>query len=403
NRHNRRHILLALDYYDEEINRGVAEYARRAGWILNDIIGHDGRIPSQWHGDGVIALLNHPKGRLAKFISRTKVPVVDMVDEVPDINCSRVLADNVTIGRTGAEHLLSIGLDHLAFFQLGDANVERERMDGFRHAVEIAGKHFYHLDFSQVARDLAQTLDPTPWLVEQISKLPRPLGVMAQYDRNAQYVIQAAELASMLVPHDVAVVGVDNDTISCELGLLPMTSVDRRRHDHGFEAAALLDRLISGEKPPQGAILIAPGPVVVRHSTNIFAVDDPHLVRAIRFISEHFREPLAVEDVVAASGTQRRRLYELFEQKLGRAIKSEILRCRLNEARRLLTTTHSKLFAVATKSGFRDEYHLSRVFKAETGLSPGQFRRNSGEARGRGFVKKAGNPTTGASSRGKPG
>ena len=376
NVYSRRHILLALDYYDEEINRGVAEYARRAGWILNDIIGHDGRIPSQWHGVGVIALLNHPRGRLAKFIGHTKVPVVDMVDEVPDINCSRVLADNVTIGRTGAEHLLSCGIEHLAFFQLGDANVERERMDGFRRAVETAGKHFHHLDFSQVSRDLAQTLDPTPWLAGELAKLPRPMGIMAQYDRNAQYVIQAAELASLLVPHDVAVVGVDNDMISCELGLLPLTSVDRRRHDHGYEAAALLDRIISGEKPPNDPILVAPGPVVVRQSTSIFAVDDPYLVRAIQFIAENFRRSLSVEDVVTASGTQRRRLYELFEKNMGRPIKSEILRCRLNEARRLLSTTHFKLSAVAVKCGFRDEYHLSRAFKAEIGLSPGQFRRN---------------------------
>lgn len=376
NRYTRRHILLALDYYDEEINRGVAEYARRAGWILNDIIGHDGRIPSRWNGDGVIAILNRPKGPLVKFISHTKVPVVDMVDEIPEIKVAHVLADNLAIGRTGAEHLLSCGFEHLAFFQLADANVERERRDGFQSAVETAGKHFYHLDFSKLSGDVAQTPDPTPWLAEQISKLPRPLGIMAQFDRNAQYVIQAAELASLIVPQEIAAIGVDNDMISCELGLLPLTSVDRRRHDHGFEAAALLDRLISGEKPPKGPILIAPGPVVVRQSTNIFAVDDPHLTRTIRFIAEHFREPLSVEDVVAASGTTRRQLYELFEQKLGRAIKSEILRCRLNEARRLLTTTQLKLFAIASKSGFRDEYHLSRVFKAETGLSPGELRRS---------------------------
>jgi len=376
NRYNRRHILLALDYYDEEINRGVAEYARRAGWILNDIIGHDRRIPRKWSGDGIIALLNDPAGPLARFISRTKTPVVDMVYEAPEIKVARVLADNRAIGHAGAEHLLSCGFEHLAFFQLGDANVERERMDGFRCTVKTAGKHFYHLDFSGLTSNAPQTLDPTPWLAGKLAKLPHPLGIMAQYDRNAQYVIHAAELASLMVPNDIAVVGVDNDIISCELGLLPLTSVDRRRHDHGFEAAALLDRLISGEKPPKGPILVAPGPVVVRQSTNIFAVDDPHLVRALRFIAEHFREPLSVEDVVVASGTTRRQLYELFEQKLGRAIKSEVLRCRLNEARRLLTTTHSKLFTIATKSGFRDAYHLSRVFKAETGLSPGELRRS---------------------------
>ena len=375
-RYSRRHILLALDYYDEEINRGVAEYARRAGWILNDIIGHDGRIPSHWIGDGVIALLNHSRGRLAKFVSHTKVPVVDMVNEVSEIEVARVLADTRAIGRTGAEHLLSCGFEHLAFFQLGDASVERERMDGFQQAAASAGKHVYHLNFSKLSRDMAQTLDPTVWLAEHISKLPRPLGIMAQYDRNAQYAIQAAELASLMVPNDIAVVGVDNDIISCELGLLPLTSVDRRRHDHGFEAAALLDRLISGEKPPKSPILVAPGPVVVRQSTNIFAVDNPQLTRAIRFISENFREPLSVEDVVAAAETTRRHLYELFEQKLGRGIKSEILRYRINEARRLLTTTQLKLFTVATKSGFRDECHLSRVFKTEAGLSPGELRRS---------------------------
>ena len=376
NVYSRRHILLALDYYDEEINRGVAEYARRAGWILNDIIGHDRRIPRKWSGDGIIALLNDPVGPLARFISRTQTPVVDMVYEAPEIKVARVLADNRAIGHAAAEHLLSCGIEHLAFFQLGDAHVERERMIGFRRAVESAGKHFYHLDFSGASSDLPQTLDPTPWLAGELAKLPHPMGIMAQYDRNAQYVIQAAELASLLVPHDVAVVGVDNDMISCELGLLPLTSVDRRRHDHGYEAAALLDRIISGEKPPNDAILVAPGPVVVRQSTSIFAVDDPYLVRAIQFIAENFRRSLSVEDVVTASGTQRRRLYELFDKKLGRPIKSEILRCRLNEARRLLSTTQFKLSAVAVKCGFRDEYHLSRAFKSEIGLSPGQFRRN---------------------------
>jgi len=377
NRYNRRHILLALDYYDEEINRGVAEYARRVGWILNDIIGHDGRIPSQWNGDGVIAILNRAKGPLVKFVSHTRVPVVDMVDEVPEIKVARVLADNPAIGCTGAEYLLSCGFEHLAFFQLGDAQVERERRDGFRRAVQAADKHFYHLDFSSVSRDSDRMLDPTPWLAAELGRLPTPLGVMAQYDRNAQYVIQAAEMASLIVPQEVAAIGVDNDMISCEMGLLPLTSVDRRRHEHGFEAAALLDRLISGEKPPRGPILIAPGPVVVRQSTNIFAVDDSHLVRAIRFIAEHFREPLSVDEVVTASGATRRQLYDIFEQKLGRAIKSEILRYRLNEARRLLTTTDAKLFTIARRSGFRDEYHLSRMFKAETGLSPGQIRSNA--------------------------
>ena len=376
NVYSRRHILLALDYYDEEINRGVAEYARRAGWILNDIIGHDRRIPRKWSGDGIIALLNDPVGPLARFISRTKTPIVDMVYEAPEIKVARVLADNRAIGHAAAEHLLSCGIEHLAFFQLGDAHVERERMLGFRRAVNSSGKHFYHLDFSGTSSDLRQTLDPTPWLAGELAKLPRPMGIMAQYDRNAQYVIQSAELASLLVPHDVAVVGVDNDMISCELGLLPLTSVDRRRHDHGYEAAALLDRIISGEKPPNAPILVAPGPVVVRQSTSIFAVDDPYLVRAIEFIAENFRRSLSVEDVVTASGTQRRRLYELFDKKLGRPIKSEILRCRLNEARRLLSTTQFKLSAVAVKCGFRDEYHLSRAFRSEIGLSPGQFRRN---------------------------
>lgn len=368
--------MLAVDYYDEEMRRGVAEYARRAGWILNDIIGHDGRVPRQWTGDGVIALLNHPEGPLAQFVKQLTTPVVDMVCEVPEVRVARVLADDLGIGRTGAEHLLSCGFEYLAFFQLGDAHVERERLAGFRRAVEAAGKHFFHLDYSNVLGHHVQTLDPTPWLADKIGKLPRPVGVMAQYDRNAQYVIQAADMASLPVPHDVAVVGVDNDMISCELGLVPLTSVDRRRHDHGYEAAALLDRIISGERPPENPVFIAPGPVVVRQSTSILAVEDPHLARAIRFISEHFRERLTVQDVVAASGTQRRRLYELFNKHLGAPIKYEILRCRINEARRLLCTTGLKLSAVADQCGFRDEYHLSRAFKAETSLSPGQFRRN---------------------------
>jgi LacI family transcriptional regulator len=371
-------VMLAIEWLDYELNLGVAEFARKKGWIIEDVVSHTGQPDPDWTGDGIIALLRHPKSELVKFVRSAQVPVVDLVNEIPEIDVPRVLADNVAIGRVAAEHLLSCGLHHFAFVNLWNSHVEQERMAGFRAAVEEAGRQFYAIDRDPKAANKghSQTLE---WIRDRIVALPKPLGAMGQHDREALYIIQACQMAGLHVPEEVAVVGSDNDPILCELGPVPMSSVDNRRRNQGYEAAHLLDRLINGEPAPKEPIRVPTGPVILRHSSEVLAVPDPDLSRALRFIAEHYRKPITVQDVVEHVDVTRRRLYMLFEEHLGRPIHAEILRRRLDLARNLLVTTTNKLFAVARACGFSDAQQFTRVFTREIGIAPSRYRHAQGQ------------------------
>lgn len=372
-----RRVILAMEWLDYELNVGIAEYARGAGWIIDDTPSHTGRPPRDCYGDGIIALLRHRDSEIVRFVKSATVPKVDLVAELPEIDVPRVLADNVAIGRAGAEHLLSCGLHHLGFFNLWDSHVEQERMAGFREAVLEAGRTFHAVEFHGLARKRADVPHMLQWLQGQLRKLPKPIGMMGQHDREAGYILQACEQAHLRVPEEVAIVGSDNDPLLCELGAVPLSSVDNRRRDQGRKAASLLDRLMNGEPPPTEPLRVPAGPVIVRYSSELLAVPDEDVSRALQFIAANYTKPIHVQDVVRHVETTRRRLYLLFEQHLGRPIQAEILRRRLDLARRLLLTTQDKLYSIARACGFRDAQQLTRVFTREVGIAPLYYRKQN--------------------------
>ena len=281
-RARRPRVLLGMEWLDYELNFGVAEFARKHGWIIDDVVSHTGQPDPDWNGDGIIALLRQPKSELVKFVRGATMPVVDLVNELPEFGVPRVLADNHAVGRVAAEHLLSCGMHHFAFVNLWNSHVEQERMAGFRGAIEQAGRAFYAIEQKRQCRGHVQVLE---WIRDELVPLPKPLGVMGQHDREAIYIIQACEMAGLHVPEQVAVVGSDNDPVLCELGPVPLSSVDNRRRNQGYEAAKLLQKLMDGGPAPSQPIRVPTGPVIVRYSSEVLAVSDPDLSCALRFIA----------------------------------------------------------------------------------------------------------------------
>jgi LacI family transcriptional regulator len=373
--------MLAMEWLDYELNMGIAEYALGAGWLIDDVATHTGQPLETWKGDGIITLLRHRGSELTRFMRSTTIPVVDLVGELADIDLPRVMADNVAIGRTAGEHLISCGLHHLAFLNLWDSHSEQERMEGFRQAVEEAGRVFHPILFHSGQSTMKNSQEMFAWLQDQLLALPKPLGTMGQSDREAMYIIQACELAGLRIPEEVAVVGSDNDPLLCELGPVPLSSVDNRKRDQGFRAAKLLDELIAGTPAPTSPIRVPSGPVIVRQSSEVLAVPDPDLSKALKYIAEHYsRQSISVQEVVRHVDITRRRLYSLFEEHLGRPIHAEILRRRLDLARRLLLTTRQKLYAIARSCGFQGAQQLTRVFTRELGIPPSRYRQREGHA-----------------------
>ena len=197
---------------------------------------------------------------------------------------------------------------------------------------------------------------------------------MAQYDGEANDVCRACESVGLRVPEDVAVVGVDNDPIYSQLGPVPLTSVESNRRLAAYRAAELLDRVMQGERWPEKILRIAPEGAVVRQSSDILAVEDLHVSKALRFIHGHFTRTITVDDIVQHSGISRRGLYNRFERIVGHPIYEELMKQRLDLAKRMLRETDHKLQLIADECGLVDAERLSKSFKRFCGLSPVEYR-----------------------------
>ena len=176
------------------------------------------------------------------------------------------------------------------------------------------------------------------------------------------------------MPDEVAVIGVDNDELLCDLASPPLSSVIPDAHGAGYAAAARLDRLMAGKKVTPMAELISPLGVASRHSTDALALDDRAIVRAVRMIREHACEGINVSDVLRAVPLSRRVLEQRFQKLLGRTPREEILQVRLARVKQLLGETELALYEIAERTGFEHVEYLSVVFKRETGVTPSAWR-----------------------------
>lgn len=366
-------VLMAFSYYDHQMHLGVVRCARQAGWVLDTTMAHYGMVPGHWQGDGVLTFLLPERRDLIAFVQKRRVPIVALNTDVMKPVTAAVALDNSEIGRIGAEHLLSRGIKNFAFFKFVDINDVRGREEAFQANVLDAGGSYFPLDWHAASRN-----DPRlrwfDWLKQQLRKLPKPLGVMAQSDNRACYIVSACEAAGLTIPEQVAVVGVDNDVHACELASVPITSVDSGRENLAFQGAALLDRLMRGEQPPTKPILVPPAGIVVRRSTDVLAIEHAEVGKALRFLWENFRRRIGVDDVVAVTAMSRCGLYVAFEKYVGRTIREELVRKRIECAKMLLVTSSEKIHHIGQLSGFRGGEQFCRVFSRAVGTSPARFR-----------------------------
>ncbi len=286
-------VLMALGYYDHQLHRGVVRYAREAGWSLDTSMAHYGVLPDHWQGDGVLTLLLPHRDDVLQFMRRQTVPVVGLSLDVEEVPVPRVSLDNQRIGQLAAEHLLERGFENLGFYKFSDICDVRGRELGFREAVKRAGGHYLPLDWHSASRRHRQQ-GWFEWLKGQLRELPLPIGIMAQSDNRASQLIDACEAVGLVIPDEIAVVGVDNDDYACEFAPVPISSVDSGRESLAYEGATLLGRLMAGGEPPEVTLSIAPRSVVVRKSSDILAVPHKAVARALSFIWEHFRERIGV-------------------------------------------------------------------------------------------------------------
>jgi len=370
---NAANVLVLLEWYDHPIRIGIGRYAAEHGWLLT--VNDGCMLPDGWEGDGVLTMLNN-RADFIRYVRRLKIPCVDFGAFRQDIPLARVCGDHRLIGSVAADHLTERGFTQAAYFATEYHHVSELRGAGFsQRFVEKTGHDVRRLVWALCPGSKSDDWRGlNRWLKHELLSLPKPVAIFCYCDYDAAKVEAVCLEAGFQVPHDVAILGVDNDALVCENVRVPLSSVRHDRVRIGYEGAALLDRLMRGGKAPVAPILIPPCGVELRASTDAFASTDPLVRAVIAFFRENLSRSIGVDDAAAAVALPRHQLERHFACLHGESVHATLMRLRLFEVQRLLALTDMPVKAIASATGFCYAQHLSNAFKRLSGKSPQAYR-----------------------------
>jgi len=365
--------------------RGIARYALAHGnWILQHMPHNLMRVldlggPWKVKAQGVIARISTQ--RVVSVVRKLALPTVDIMGAVPMKGVAVVDSDHARIMQLAVDHLVSNGLEHIAYcgfpgLQFSDtrqrAFADSARPESIRwHTYPSPRRSWRGSDSPETPHWPRDLRSLQKWLVG----LPKPVGIVACNDTRARHVLEVCEAVGIDVPQDVSVVGVDNDDVICELCTPPVTSVDPNVEAIGVEAARVLDRMMGGGTPPRRTIGVPPLGIEPRASSDTRISPHDDLNEAVRFIRSNVAAGINVGSVVAHVGTSRSTLERRFREHMGCSPHEYIHRHRMERVKRLVLNTYLPAYRIAQMSGFRSSAHMIAVFREHTGMTPGQFRR----------------------------
>jgi LacI family transcriptional regulator len=377
-------LIETSNAYGRGLLEGIAGYLREhPRWSV--YLAEHGRgdtVPfwlNGWKGDGILARIENRA--VARAVSSCRLPTVDLsaarlIRQIPWVE-----TDNAAIARLAADHLLERGFRRFGFCGLSNFRWSTERGEEFTKCVTGSG-HTCSTYVTPISDGRA-----VDWAADQrrlvrwIQKLPKPAGVLACFDMRGRQVLDACRTAGVRVPDEIAVLGVDDDTVLCELADPPLSSIAPAAQRAGFAAAELLERMMRGEKVKPVAQLFPPRGAVTRRSTDALVIEDPDVSAVVGMIRERACRGITVEEIVAAVPLSRRVLESRFRKLLGRTPHQEIVRCRIEAAKQLLASTDLPIKVIAQKTGSPHAEYLNARFKLEVGMTPGAYRRQAQRSR----------------------
>lgn len=399
-----RRIALAIDiamlYKNHTgVFAGIQRYADEAGWHVLIDNWAEGTLQASAKGkaayDGVIARLTDARRGLVAAAKKRSVPVVNVMgassvcDQVPG-----VFPGYEQIGRLQAEHLIAHGLRGFAFLTAEESRPEIRQREGFISAIEAAGHSAIVLDLpgnwdnSLVGHKQSQVA-LTSWL----DNWKRPIGLAGTGDDILRVVMQMCLDRGWQIPDEVAVIGTGNEILLCEQPRPSLSSVEVGFERVGYEAARLLDGLMTeadrnrNSSPPMQAkrrvtsypaapmhVTLPPVGLVVRDSTGSFIVEDLLVAEAQQFIAAHCDRRMGVNTVASQLSVSPKTLQKHFATALNRSVAQEIRRARIERAKRELAEGKRAIHEIAKLSGFKSNVSLAVIFRREVGLTPSQYR-----------------------------
>lgn len=359
--------------YNRDVIQGVYAFSqKRKNWIFHDAAPNLEWIEwvREWQPDGVIGHFYNEE--VAKEIEKLGVPVVNTTDSLLSVNYPLADVNQYKVGELAAEYLLGLGVRNLAYLGSKKIQYSKQRLSGFSGAidgeVDVCDVPYMPriTDFSSLKVTLSK-------MREWVEKLPKPVGIFCSNDVPARDLADVCLELGIEVPKDVAIIGVDNDLVECRLSRPPLTSIEIPSARIGFGAAEMLDKLMKGEPLDESTFQPNPIRVVERESTNMNAVGDNEVKKAMEYMQSNFAQIETVEDVVAAVSIGRRALELRFRNVLGKSPLEVLHLKRIAHAKLLLVKGGGDFSRIAEECGYQSAVRFSQVFKKYEGCSPQDY------------------------------
>jgi LacI family transcriptional regulator len=370
-------VLVVLDKgaaWSRGILRGFMAAAHERDWTLlhyyypfMDL----GWLRNAWAPTVAVVGPGLSKEALAELAPATLVSVT--VDRSAD-DIASVLPDDEGIAVLALDHLLGTGLRQFSTFRFDDAAFALTRERTFVERALAAGAQVVTGWGSGAAPENMRGEEPAA-ILAWLARLPKPCGIFTCTDSWGTALARYVRVAGLRVPEDIALVGADNDVLECELNSPQLSSVMLPWQELGKSAAQLVQLALSGKSIAGRRLILPPIGVMARRSSHIFAVADPLVAKAVRWIHANARQRLTVSMVARAVGGGRQRLERRFRAALNRTVHDEIRRAHVELAKGLLETSDTALTQIAQECGFTNAALLSTAFQRELGIPPGLYRR----------------------------
>lgn len=379
-----RHIGLRLrfrDGYDMSVARGVIRYARtKPNWELRGT--GSWFLPMDIEGpercEALIARIEGDDD--AQELTKLGIPIIDIAGACTRHFFNTVRNDDYATGARAGEYLGRLGAGAYAWCGVESVHWARERLIGFCGAVGVSPERMPQ--FNRPLKWWEQLYDASAELQAWLVRIPRPMALFCSSDMVAMKAEVEARRLGLDIPSDLSVLGVDDEELLCELAAPTLSSVRLNCERIGYEAAALLDRLLENPDREDGTInvrRIAPGDVIERESTALVLEPDPIVARAVQIIRREARIGINATDIVDMLPVSRRSLEQRFKQARGRTLLEELQQERLRRACGLLRTTDLPLEQVSQECGFYSPQRFFIQFRRHYGKTPGVWRAENKE------------------------
>ena len=379
-------LLFITDFTEQfayRFLRGILDYSQGTEhWVVCKMppsymrqLGIEGVVAwaKEWRADVVIAQFD-PGDDVTLFRKNGIVALaqdyIAKFDTIPNIT-----GDYGLTGTMAAEYFLSKGYANFGFFGYNGVCWSDERCEAFRSRIEKSTpgqENFYMYD--------GQNID-NMWYYDQseltawLNSLPKPIAIMACDDNQGNILLQACELCGINVPFDVAIIGVDNDEILCNMSNPSMSTINVDIERGGADAAAMAERMVKDPTYMGEDIVLRPLSVVERLSSSLFATNDKEVLMALRYIHAHIDTKISVSDILQCVPISRRLLETRFKKMTGMTIYNYISLKRINRFAQLLLSSNDSISDIAARMDECDTKSISRRFKELKGCTPLEYRR----------------------------